>query len=546
MNRKRVFLFILPCLVLSSLIFQNQSTTPTYAWGLATHQFMVDIAADYISTEWQEAFSYYGPEIVGGSTYPDQVLQDWDNHLYYPISQEHNAPWKVNETIDAIKNFANNEEWDNVFFFLGVVSHYTSDINIPVHTDLYWDGHPTYESDINSELDSLTVSVHDFGEITDPVQFIIDCATHAHQYYWDIRNAYPTGTETDVLSSNSTIRAETEEQLGRAIGAIIAIWEYTISELTPPVIEEVTDVAKVMVDKYHDNDYTTDNSLSGFVDTLDRDIVEVVFNEAEITTLALIDIDLLVITAIYNNATFFSATELEAIINWYHAGGHLIISSKSDFYYDINHEALNQLLESIGSDIRINDDSVYTTSADPEYYSDWYCNTNEYGTDPEISEIISTLNKKVQFYAPCSLYSQADSLDSHWLIYVERMFYQDDRNPPVIEVIYDDTNDNTGGTAIPLAGIEINNTASMAVFAATTWSDYDFALSDRDNKNLIWNVVEFLLDIDLEANNDIITSDTTISTETTTTETTTSPFTTMMILVSITALISLKSIRRRK
>jgi hypothetical protein len=204
------------------------------------------------------------------------------------------------------------------------------------------------------------------------------------------------------------------------------------------------------------------------------------------------------------------------------------------------------LLESIGSDIRINDDSVYTTSADPEYYSDWYCNTNEYGTDPEISEIISTLNKKVQFYAPCSLYSQADSLDSHWLIYGERMFYQDDRNPPVIEVIYDDTNDNTGGTAIPLAGIEINNTASMAVFAATTWSDYDFALSDRDNKNLIWNVVEFLLDIDLEANNDIITSDTTISTETTTTETTTSPFTTMMILVSITALISLKSIRRRK
>ncbi len=66
MNRKRFFLFILPCLVLSSLTFQNQSTTPTYAWGLATHQFMVDIAADYISTEWQEAFSYYGPEIVGG------------------------------------------------------------------------------------------------------------------------------------------------------------------------------------------------------------------------------------------------------------------------------------------------------------------------------------------------------------------------------------------------------------------------------------------------------------------------------------------------
>ena len=533
--------------MLSSLTFQNQSTTPTYAWVLATHQFMVDIAADYISTEWQEAFSYYGPEIIGGSTYPDQVLRDWDNHLYYPISQEYNAPWKVNETIDAINNFANNEEWENVFFFLGVVSHYTSDINIPVHTDLYWDGHPTYESDINSELDTLTVSVHDFGEITDPVQFIIDCASHAHQYYWDIRNAYPIGNETDVLSSNSTIRAETEEQLGRAIGAIIAIWEYTISELTPPVIEEVTDVAKVMVDKYHDNDYTTDNSLSGFVDTLDRDIVEVVFNEAEITTLALLDIDLLVITAIYDNTTFFSTVELEAITNWYHAGGHLIISSKSDFYYDINHEALNQLLESIGSDIRINDDSVYTTSADPEYYENWYCNTNEFGTDPEISEIVSTLNKKVQFYAPCSLYSQADSPDAHWLIYGERMFYQDDRNPPVIEVIYDDTNDNTGGTAIPLAGIEINNTASMAVFAATTWSDYDFGLSDRDNKNLIWNVVEFLLDIDLEVNNNAITTaDTTISTETTTTETVTSPFTTMMILISITALISLKSMRRRK
>ena len=126
------------------------------------------------------------------------------------------------------------------------------------------------------------------------------------------------------------------------------------------------------------------------------------------------------------------------------------------------------------------------------------------------------------------------------------MFYQDDRNPPAIEVIYDDTNDNTGGTTIPLAGIEINNTASMAVFAATTWSNYDFGLSDRDNKNLIWNVVEFLLDIDLEVNNAITTSDTTISTETTTGDTKTSPFPTMIILISITALISLKSMRRRK
>ena len=54
-----------------------QSATPVKAWGLATHMFIVSEVMEHISNDsWAEAFDYYSPEVLSGSTTPDQAWQD--------------------------------------------------------------------------------------------------------------------------------------------------------------------------------------------------------------------------------------------------------------------------------------------------------------------------------------------------------------------------------------------------------------------------------------------------------------------------------------
>ncbi|MHA1203704.1 MAG: zinc dependent phospholipase C family protein [Candidatus Heimdallarchaeaceae archaeon] len=181
MKKKNFAIFVI-LLVISSGAMFLMSTNQVNGWGLSTHQFIVREASNIVPDDWKEAFTYYLPEIVSGSTYPDQVLQDWENHLYYPISGENNAPWHINNTIYGIKsNITNNEDWETIFWLLGIVSHYISDINIPVHTDEYWDGHPAYEKDINNHLNELNITIYSFDDFDDPVEFAIQCATYAHQ-----------------------------------------------------------------------------------------------------------------------------------------------------------------------------------------------------------------------------------------------------------------------------------------------------------------------------------------------------------------------------
>ncbi len=501
MNRRKFSVLITLILIVSPVLLNIQNDEFVQGWGIITHQRIGYEAINIVDVSWETVFDYFSPEIIGGSTYPDQVLQDWDNHLYYPVSGEHNAPWKVTEMVGEIRDLALNEEWDNVFFFLGIISHYTADINIPVHTYDSWPGHSAYETDINYNLDSLNITPYDFGVISNTTEFIIDCATYAYNYYWTIRDAYPDGDTSDVVISNSTIKAITEEQLGRAIGAVNAVWNYTLSTLTPPAITEAPDVAKILIDRAHENDYASTDEVKSFVDTLDRDVVKVIYNDAEFNTTILAGVDLVVICAPVTT-TSFTTEELTVISNWYQAGGHLILSSRGDFTWDVNFDAMNTLLTAIGSDIRVNDDNIYTTSADPEYYKNWYCYTGNYNFDPEIAYITENLTRRIQYFSPSSLYSETGSDNVHWTMYGEEYFYQTDEASPPPDVIYDMVNDDIGGDIIPLAGVEVNGSSSLAVFGATIWSNFDYGNINRDNVYLVYNTIEFLLGIDLESNDD--------------------------------------------
>ena len=547
MNKIRISKLIVALLILSPFVITNQNDTFVKGWGLVTHQHIADEAILLVNSSWEEAFGYYGPEVVSGSTYPDQVLQDWDNHLYYPTTGEHNAPFKITEMVDEIRTFAANEEWIDVFFFLGVMSHYTADINIPIHTWYSWIGHSAYETDINYNLENLNVTPHVFEAITNVTDFIINCSTHAYDYYWDVFNAYPTGDTSGVVISNPTIKALTEDQMGRAIGAVNAVWNYTLSTITPPVITEVPDVAKILVDRYHANDYVSTDDLDSFVDTLDRDVVKVLYNDYEINATSLAGIDLIVICAPITT-TDFTVNEITSIANWYQAGHHIILSSRGDFTTDVNFETMNALLSAIGSDIRVNDDNVYTSPADPEYYQDWYCYTGNYNLDPEVSSITSTLTRRIRFFSPSSLYKATGSDDVNWLIYGENYFYQSNEMPPAPAVVYDMTDNDVGGNIIPIAGVEVDGSSSIAVFGATIWTDFDYGLTDKDNKYFVYNTIEYLLGIDIESNDDYVPADPpTTPTTPPPTNTETTPYPALGILAfTLIVMIFVKSRNRKK
>ena len=42
-------------------------------------------------------FDFYIPELLAGSTTPDQAWQDWHNHLYYPETGEYDAPYAASK-----------------------------------------------------------------------------------------------------------------------------------------------------------------------------------------------------------------------------------------------------------------------------------------------------------------------------------------------------------------------------------------------------------------------------------------------------------------
>ncbi|MHA2026978.1 MAG: zinc dependent phospholipase C family protein, partial [Candidatus Thorarchaeota archaeon] len=155
--RKQWLIMALLLVPLVSVAVVFPTARPVEAWGLSTHQFIVSEAYSSVSNaSWAEAFQYYSPELLSGSTAPDSAWQDWDNHLYYPETGEHGAPAAAQRWYDfAVANFT-AETWEDGFFALGVASHYMVDPAICVHTDqagspeapTFFEGHSAYEGDI--------------------------------------------------------------------------------------------------------------------------------------------------------------------------------------------------------------------------------------------------------------------------------------------------------------------------------------------------------------------------------------------------------------
>lgn len=469
----------------------NIPSTP--GWGLATHMWLVDHAIDEMpSGDWKDAFEFFASDVKSGSITPDTVWQDWENHLYYPLTGYYNAHNATARWLGYMINNLSIGNWKEGMFAAGVLSHYFSDPNIPVHTDSDWPGHGVCEGDINYHLAAFSLTVPSPQLVSDAQQFVIDQATLAHAYYDYCRDLYPNEIQPSPspLDTNVTYFGIIETQLERAVTGIRDLWYTAIQGLEAPDIPSGAVTFTILIDTGHDNYYTDPDQLTNFKSSLDQWSINYILDADGITSNDLLGIDLLVITAPY---IAFTSDETDAIADWFVNGteGHLLITAYSDFQnqYGFQRSTLNWLLANCTSHLRFNDDQIFN----PTGYQLWYCDIDN--TLPgSLTYNITKDVDAIRMYSTSSLW-YTDPLAITNITFGDPDFYQVDDYAPPATVIYDNIDDDVGGDRIPLMAIEEIGDSRIMVSGTTFFSDFDYPVAD--NELLIEQVLEWLLNTSL-------------------------------------------------
>ncbi|MHA1947262.1 MAG: hypothetical protein ACXAC6_00470 [Candidatus Hodarchaeales archaeon] len=503
--------------------------TPTaIQWGLSTHMQIAEDAISFLDSDWEEFLTGVLSFVKGGAILPDSWhdLGDTPNHLYVPGNTSTSGHLAVERWYNYFVGNLSMGNYKEGITAGGVMAHYISDLNIPIHTGPWWTGHSAFEGDINYYYSQFTLgSVVLDEDIGDIQQYAIDAATHANQYYDIIFDAYPDETRNDEVINNATIKAIVEEQLTRAIKSVASLWKQGIGDfLAPKLVQESS--KKALIDYGHSNEYVNDSfnedKLANLISYLNSIGFEVIKDGNGLTSDDLNEIDFLIVTALKLN---FSTSELTVVSDWLANNDQrsLFVTGKSDHYGDTQIGGINDLLTAIGTVIRVNDDNVYTDAfvGDPYYYQDHYIQTDNFY--PPLGLSFPTLTDPIQLYRACSLYFESYSPNMQILANGSQYHYQIDETGPSINTIWDNTNDGTGGERIPLIAAETlsDDNDRIMVFAETAFSDFSFAPNAfQDNEH----VIPVYLDWTLFGTAGVQTFFPEIAIQTTATEFSTDPF----------------------
>ncbi len=477
MRKASVILIIILLPIFTTVVF-SPMTTQVDAWGHATHFFIVENALAEISNQsWADAFDYYLPNLMSGSIYPDTAWQDWDNHSYYPETGEHSAPNATERWYNFTRSNFTIGNWEDGFFAAGIMAHYFSDPCIPVHTGDSWLGHSGYESDINQNLDILTLATPSEDYVTNVNQLVIDSATYSHQYYDDVYLQY-VDDNSEAIVTNATIKTLTEDCLNLAIDGLLDLFYNVTLGLNAPDVT-ITYEYKAMLDVGHGNDYAS-SDLDTINTTLAIKGFELTLQSTALTTESLAGVDVFIATCA---STTYTADELTAISNWASSGNKaLLLTGRGDHASSTTNTAYpDAILAAIGSNIRNNDDNVYMEGT----YNAWTNDLTEILAPADtvnLTAFVSTMT----FFSPNSLYFLDDGPVLP-ILYADVTGYQTNQEPPSPIVIYDNVMDGQYGYQIPLAAAEEIGSTRLLVTGTTFFSDFDYGKPQFDNIQLLEN-----------------------------------------------------------
>lgn len=224
--RYLVFSILLVIVTLSNVCVQ------IYTWDWDTHEWLVDKALKYVPSDWKTLFTSYKQEIINGSTAPDRIFHDYENHVYHPDTGWGGAPAIATKWYRWFVGNLTNENYEKAFFAAGVLLHYVSDVCNPLHTDTSTEEstmHSDYENDVGTHLFEISISVEKLdnvysGNVSDYVKSL---ASISNSYYDSLVSSY---LEENGWNSE-TVKNITEICLNLAVKAVASVWVGAIKEI---------------------------------------------------------------------------------------------------------------------------------------------------------------------------------------------------------------------------------------------------------------------------------------------------------------------------
>jgi hypothetical protein len=240
----------------------------------------------------------------------------------------------------------------------------------------------------------------------------------------------------------------------------------------------------VMIDRYHNNDYTSSSGLyllTEFADLLKNNGYKVLENNAPITAATLLNVDLLIITY-PQGGTYrrdISTDEQTAISNFVSGGGALLFGGKSNYGEDPTR--YNDFLTSTGIGINLNHDNIYDD--EDNYGYQWSLNLRNFlDTPSEIGKDISN----VRFFSGCTLINPdkeplvSDSANHiEVLSYANTSSWDEDDTPDNLTHVgagyytYSYHSNPDGSTMPALAVQTLPNGSRVGVLGRSVFSNYE-------------------------------------------------------------------------
>lgn len=283
---------------------------------------------------------------------------------------------------------------------------------------------------------------------------------------------------------------------------LVLVMVFSILIPTSPMVLATVDIERthtladegvmgvVLIDDLHSNDYYRYGDLNIVEDRLnDEGYLTIYASDFSSWSEALSKSHYLLMTAPMSEITIDEITD---VVSWFESGSrNLLISSRGDHEGDFKRDSMNSLLTALGVSMQAQDDNVYTT--DPNANNPWYIETDNFETDLDTGLFVGV--DLINFFSPSSVSVTASSTV---LVYAEAPAYQSNENGDPAAVIYDDTDDGTGGSAIPLAGYEEVTLGTeidhVAVVGTTLWADFDYGDSDAQDTVFIHNLLKYMRD----------------------------------------------------
>lgn len=173
------------------------------AWSYHTHRKIVSDAFARMPQPFVTRFQPYRNQILRGSTDPDSLLRDFENHVHHVHGGHRKAgtPTFIKKSFDElVARFRRGDPDETVAYHLGLLAHYIADLNQPLHTDganvdpQESNYHMTFEHDVQGRLSRIPVQVPiNLLPVTEPAKRVREMALAANAHYLTIGAAYKGG-----------------------------------------------------------------------------------------------------------------------------------------------------------------------------------------------------------------------------------------------------------------------------------------------------------------------------------------------------------------